>query len=392
MESVKKKIKILIFLTVLIYARFSGASEWSAEPSLTMKEEVNDNLLMTVSPHSTVWGSTVSPAVKLAAEEANIEINGNASLAVNHYLGEKDLDTLDQSYQISTRFDQTERTNWKLSGIYQVDSTLESELSQTGVVLYRTQRNDGTISVGWSRKVTEKTDFEAGYQFTDIRYADLTAGLYNYRVNSGTAQLSHQVSEKNQINETLFYSFYQMPDLNYLSWDGGIRIGEVYSFTETFKGTFSGGVHRTDSSIRIPGMDFNTLDSGWLLNADLEKQWERTVLHGGFSRETQLSGGGSLVQVDHLFGEVKHKITEQFALSAAGDLYTTVPYRENVTLVNSRYFVIQGGWEWHFSENWELNGGYSYSALNSEAVSQSVISDDTYLKVVYNPPRWSLSR
>ncbi|MFI5305193.1 MAG: hypothetical protein ACHQYP_10425 [Nitrospiria bacterium] len=388
----RKVLLPLFFYLVSAFARVSESSEWSVESTITAQELVNDNLLMTSGPHQTVWDSMVSPAVKFGLDKENFGLNGNFALTTNYYAGEEQLNTTDQSYNVLTRIDRTEQESWTLQGSYLVDSTLENELMTTGVVLQRTQRNNGSASVSLKRNLRENTDLQLSYQHISVNYADSQASLSNYNVDSGTTGITHQLTEKNQLNENLSYSLYRIPDQNYSSWNGAIQVGTIYSFSERLKGTFSGGFNQTGSSLNSLGQDIRQLNSGWVLNGELEGQTELTILHGGYSREVQISGGGSLVQVNHLFMDTNEKLTERMSISLGADIFMTLPFREELTSLKSNYGQVRGGLTWKWTENWELGAGYNYSILKNEANTKNIGANIAYLKMTYNIPKWSLSR
>ena len=56
-------------VTTLAFTLASGyafSAEWSAEPSVTLRQDYNDNINLTSAPHKPVWGTILSPAITLS--------------------------------------------------------------------------------------------------------------------------------------------------------------------------------------------------------------------------------------------------------------------------------------------------------------------------------------
>lgn len=392
-HSVGARLAALLFaaLFLALFHRISGAAEWSVEPSASLQEEVNDNIRMTPGPHRTVRGTRFSPEMKIGVETERMRIEGYLLMNVNRYSGEEGLDATDYFFSFPSRLHLTERDTLKGEASYRLDSTLQSELIETGRVLDRRQRRLGTLSPAWTRAITARASLEGGYRLTDARYEGNGAGLFDYQTHTGTVRFLYHLSEKDRIGVTGSYARYSAPSIRFRSDDAGVRAEATHLFSETVKGVFSAGAHRTVSAARLQEISRDR-EWGWVVRGDLEKEWESTSFHSGLSRDIQPSGSGALVEVDHLSVSVARRWSPVVTLSLGADAYRSRPLRDDAAGSKSRYYRIQSGWRWLWAERWSLDASYSYSGQKYEQAPKGAVSNAAHLKVSYHGAKWSVSR
>jgi hypothetical protein len=65
-----------------------------------------------------------------------------------------------------------DRSTFGFEGGFTRDNTLMGELKQTGLVVGFTQRNLWTATPTWTLGITERLNWQIGYQFLDAAYED----------------------------------------------------------------------------------------------------------------------------------------------------------------------------------------------------------------------------
>src|ERR1700704_5918444 len=80
------------------------AAEWSVEPSVALRADYNDNILLSPMPHPSVWGIKLSPDVKFSGETETLKVTGGLNLSFNRYFGEEGLDTIDHTLSLRSRY------------------------------------------------------------------------------------------------------------------------------------------------------------------------------------------------------------------------------------------------------------------------------------------------
>lgn len=436
------------FCAVLFCVISSGtvvAAEWSVEPSISLREEYNDNIRFTTLPHPGVWQSRLTPSVKLSSKTEVSEVSGSAQLSINQYSGDPLLENRnDQFYTLLTRL-QSERNTWAMNAAYKQDSTAESERIATGVVQVRTQRSLLSLSPSWTRMLTERISIKLDYNYQEVKY-DQHINLNDYTSQQAGGTLQYRLSERNTVSLSANYSTTEYdPTVNtypdgfplfnygsgsYLQIPGvtgngsdtisrksntrSVQVGLNHQFSETLIGNLSLGQRSTVTTTghtcngdvgRISiytgtfctGASLHPLitfadeisGNGSSFNASLEQKFESSKVSGFASRDTNPSGSG-LVETDKFGVSLNRSLTEKLTGS-----FDAVAYRTKyigITYPGSRYYTIEPKLNWRFTEWWTLDGGYRYARYEPESAASAITSNAVYLNLAYNWPKMAISR
>ena len=102
-------------LTMLPVSRSVNAADWSAQPSMRLGMEHNDNPLLAIQPHQSISGSMISPKLNLGLSSDIWQVTGGVEATQKRYSGDKTLDRDDRFYDLMTSY-KTERSIWQLAG------------------------------------------------------------------------------------------------------------------------------------------------------------------------------------------------------------------------------------------------------------------------------------
>lgn len=402
----------LLGLLLLLPGSRSDALEWSLAPSVDLSAQYNDNINLSAGPHNAVSGYMFSPQATFASKAELWSLSGRAQISRYDYPSNNILSHtdhfLDFAYQRKNELNQ-----WALGVNLDRDSTLQSELGATGVVVARAQRSSNSVAPSWTRNFTERDFLTAGYTYNDVTYGDTQgARLTDYRVKDTNLTWGHILSEKAQVNVTVDYSDFATQ--NPLSIDQSryhyktksAQIVYQRSFTDSVKASFAAGLRKTDNTTEsvvcwtrflplfcIPDpttVTTTTRTNGSLFAASLQKDYENSNLSGSLSRSLQPTGTRGLVQTDHLTIAYNANITPRLRGAVNFGLYST---RSESSLNNSatnRYYTLTPGLNWRMTEWWTLSGTYSY-AVSRSASGVSARQNAMYLTVNYTWPRISSS-
>lgn len=441
--------KVRFFCAVLFWVISSGtvvAAEWSVEPSISLREEYNDNIRFTISPHPGVWQSQLSPSIRMSSKTEVLEVSGSAQISINQYSGDPLVENRnDQFFTLLTRIE-SERNTWAMKASYKQDSTSESETAQTGVVHQtRTQRSALNLSPSWTRALTERSALKLDYNFQDVKY-DAHINLNDYTNQQAGGTLQYQLSERDAVSLSANYSTieyastvnaypdgFPLFDYNFrvyrvipgITGNGSdtisrksstrsVQVGLNHQFSETFGGNFSLGLRSTITTTgHTCNGDFGRVSlytgtfctgaslhpliafadeisgNGSFFNASLEKKFESSKVSGFASRDTNPSGNG-LVETDKFGVSLSRNLTEKLTGS-----FDAVAYRTQyigVTYPGSRYYTVEPRLNWRFTEWWTLDAGYRYARYEPDNVANAVTSNAVYLNLAYNWPKMAVSR
>lgn len=392
-----------------IAAGASRAAEWSMESSVALRTEYDDNIELTAEPHPAVWGVLLAPEIKFSGETERLKVTGGLRVSVNRYYGESGLDSTDHAVTLRSSY-KTERDVFGMDLDSVRDSTLVSELLETGVVQARRERNRLAAAPSWSHSLTESTSLTASYGYTDVRYADTqNTSLIDYRDQQATMGVLSHLTERDTLAVIGYYDWYQTNPKTFEAKTYGVQAKYDRAFSETLRGTLAVGVRNTRSTQSsdalvcsgpiLFGLCFGNLSqvtlvasdrsTGYTFLASIDRKFETGLLSGQLSREIYPTGVGALVQTDRLGVAWQHQLSPTLDFFVDASIYDSRYVGSFVTGSNSRYYRIEPRLTWKMTDRWTLLGGYSYGHVQS-ALSAS--ASTVYLVVSYTWPKFSVSR
>ena len=407
--------RLCVILCVMLQSLTSSpsrAAEWSMEPSVDLRGEYDSNVNFTSDPHPSVWALKFSPDVKFSGATEALNVTGRIRVTVNRYFGENGLDSTDYITSLQSSY-KTERNLLGLNVEAVRDSTLLSELSETGVVNERRQRTRVTANPTWTRSLTEVTSLTASYRYSDVRYAD-TAGtsLIDYHEHSATVGLQSNLSERDIVSGTLYYDLFETDPAAFRASTYGIQVGYDRPFSETLHGFLAVGARQTRGTVACEGpgsctgnvipptssQSATSTDTGYIFTATLDKKWETATISGRASRELTPSGVGALFETDRIGVNWTQQWSPTVSSSVDGAAYRSRQVGDLVAGINdSRYYTTEPKVIWKFTEWWTLTGGYSYSHVRHEnppdqsSPARPASRNVWYLMITYAWPKLSVS-
>lgn len=403
--------KLFALLGGLAISGSALGAEWAIEPAVLLRTEYNDNLRLTLAPHDPVTLSRLSPQIALRkkTEISDVALHGLVNL--NRYWNEPSFNSTDYISSLSASLF-SERSQFTLNANYVRDSTLASELTETGIVAARTQRSSTRVNPRWSWSVSPLSSVGVSYSFADVGYAgDESIGLTAYRNQDLSIYGSHKLGERDELQLGASYSQYETRPAAYESDTLGITLSYTRDFSESTK--FSGqiGAHRTKSSRQaltqvfiptlIPGsfqvvlvpQQIDSNDSGALFSIGLDsKSSARTTLRGRISRELMPSGSRSLIQSDRISAGIAHGFTERTNLSVDASAYRSRFSDETLIGSNRRYYALEALLSSRLDEHWSVSAGYRYARQKYEGANATAVGNVIFLSARYDWTKIAMSR
>jgi hypothetical protein len=423
----------IIYITCLLLTLLVGlplpvfAAEWSAEPSVSLRSGYNDNYRLTTAPHDSVWETDLRPAVKFGVETENQGLFGNADVGIARFYGGSGdtsssvLDREDYHFMVNS-YQQTERNKFGADVEITRDSTLDTELTQTGQVIDNLATRLSTVlKPSWTRSLDEKTRLNLDYAFNRVDYSDIVgqSSLVNYDYNTASASLVRQFTPLTQGTVSTSFSQY-IPETNLNSDTYAIQVGLTRNHSETLSTSWLAGWRNTNSDTlsptgfcvgASPGASFpkcsggiplqtgtetdQVTNTGAVYSASITKKLERGSLSASASRLATPSGTGGLLNTTHLSLAGEHRFTETLSSRLSVDYY------KQDTIVNSsgsslqtkpsNFFRIQPSIAWQWQPEWTLAGEYLYSE-SEDANSDKATQNAVYLTLTYRPTKIFTSR
>ena len=402
------------------------AAEWSVEPSVSARSGYNDNYRLTTADHDSVWEADVTPAVKFGVSTENQGLFGNTDVSIRRFYGGSGansssvLDREDYHFKVNS-YQQTERNKFGANIDFTRDSTLDTELTQTGQVVDNLATRTSTIlNPTWTRSLDEKTRLDMEYEFNRVEYSDMVgqSNLVNYDYNTLSASLLRQFTPRTQATLSTSFSRY-LPETNLNSDTYAIQAGLTRQHSETLSTSWLAGWRNTNSDTLVPtgfcvgadpgssfpkctggfpiqtGTDTDQVsNTGAVYAASITKTLERGNLGASLSRRATPSGTGGILDTTRLTLTGEHRFTETLRSNLSINYYTqdTIVNSSGGSEVKPRnFFRIRPTLTWQFQREWLLTGEYQYSA-NDNANSSTATQNAVYLTLTYRPTKIFTSR
>lgn len=406
-----------LLLPALLAPLAGGAAEWTAEPSIKLRREYNDNLRLSTYPHESVNGSLITPAFDLGVAAPRWKIGLGAEATQRRYSGEEGLDRDDTALKLTSLF-RTERSTWQLDASRRRDAAVTSEHvdSDTGAVQVLVSRKTDSFKPSWTWMVSQTTQLQLAYQHTDASYGNnsLSAGLYDYRYRTVSATLGKQISELDQVFLYGGYSDYEVPYTSFNSETRSLQGGFTRNFSETTKGTLQVGRRWTESFRKSGGLDCGleistaggvdclyyiivtqdiiTESTGSVFTGSLETKTESTDWNLSLNRSLDPSGSGGQVERDQFKFTFNKRLSPRAGVNINGSALKSRAQEGNILSSDRTFYDFGPGTYWQWTREWSIGANYRYARVKRANESDVADSNSLNLWLTYRPLKMSVSR
>ena len=351
----------LTFFSVCLISFFhcvtgvARAQDITLMPTLDIGGEYNDNATFTRTNKIDDFITTISPA--LTFDYATELLNLESTIAVDflRYADERDLNTENQKYAFNGDYRITER--WRVLGnfSYIEDTTLESELEETGFVNVRQDRKRYNAGGGMSYQVSELSDIGVNYAYMKTDY-DFKG---NVDYDSDAITLSYDRQLGNQLDVFTAQPYWLRLDSRINKADSyGLSFGWSHRFSETLSlKAFLGGRYT-----KIEPKDGRQSDETWgvVTDINLRKTGETTSASISYSRNIYNSAEGEPIEVNRFYCDVRRMVIGRLGVRFSGNLYFTKA-EGKFSAEDRTYFELIPSLYYKLTESHSLQLAYSYS-------------------------------
>ena len=183
-----KAIFYIVLVSAILSVKPALANELKLTPSVTLKEEYNDNIFFDVSNKKSDFVSTLTPGIEFSDRSERLDANILLRLNGFLYARTSDLNAIDQDYRGRISYTLSPRLSISSAASYTLDSQPDREVATTGLVLTSpVKRHQQQYSLSVVRALTEKTSATLAYsyeqddydnnRFSNLRYHDASLTL-----------------------------------------------------------------------------------------------------------------------------------------------------------------------------------------------------------------------
>ena len=358
-------------LSCLLAASSVRGGESKLIPQISIKETYNDNINFSTSKEKDDMISTITPLIRWNYQTEKTRTTASAEANILKYRKEKNLDKVNQKYNLTHNFRATELFGLNLNGSLIKDTTLESEKEETGLFFKRSDRDFYNIRPGISLYLTEKTslNLNLGYskaEYEDPRYSD-------YDVYDGTLELVHTLSKE---GATVFaqggytHSDYETSNVdNYR-----LHLGFTYPFTEKWKLTAWTGARYTESEYEVTEwkpvywwlIPVKRTESdrnvGWITYLALTRAFTHGSGSVSINRDITSSGYGETIERDRATLSIDYSLAE-FITGRFSGSWSRSRSESQYQDTDEQLYNLRPSLSWQIMEHGKAELSYQYSMI-----------------------------
>lgn len=382
-----KKISLIIlcFCLIILFPLLASANDVTLVPSLRISGEYDDNVFFNSTDEVDDYLTIISPG--LTFDYATELLNLQSLIVVDflRYFDETELDTENQRYDLNGRYQLASK--WNIAGnfSYIKDTTLESELEETGIVHLREDRKRYNAGGGLSYQMTELTDLNFNYTHTVTRYDSEDNVDYDY----DNFSLLCNRKLKNQLDVLTVRTNYSIFDSDEEKTNNyELLFGWFHKFSETLDLNASAGPRYTRQNFNDDREDEDSW--GTTVDISLNKRGETRSATIGYSRRIWNNADGDLVETDRIYARAKQRIIGRLGVGFVAGLYFT-SQEDDSDNDDTRYYILNPSLYYMLTENHSIELAYSYQNELEESRPKDLESERNRIWIAFHfnfPRNW----
>jgi hypothetical protein len=376
-----KRLCSVLFIFVLLSAGPAAAASYRFEPAVRVGGGYDDNILFVYDDKVADAYMSIKPSLLADFGSQRLGFRLDAAAEIIRFAEEKDLDV--ENYNVGAGLGYRASQKISLSGkvSYIRDTTLDSELEETGRVTDREQREQYRGDAGVSYQLGELSNIGLDYVYTQTLYAS------DSLVNRVANRLSLPYSRRfNNNRDTWSIS----PSYSLAETENDVTIdyynltmgwGHVFNNTWSMRNYIGYGHTRTKEDGEETPYNAGNADLSLTKKGDI---WRFTV---GFRSYITLDSQGDLREVDRLYIQFRKRMTEKLFFLLAASTYASRPV-DIFNQIDSWYYDLRPELGYRLTPRHNFNLFYRYSSEEDRSGSNNDYRNRNLveLRYTYNFP------
>ncbi len=399
---------VIALLLSAVYHPAATAAEWQIDPVVSLRAGYNDNIRLQSDNEIESTEIILSPKVTFSRSTQNSTISSSLNTSIRRYLDESDVNDETATLLLNAQH-RMERSSLGLGVNLTRDTTLDSQLDETGLVMGRINRFRTSIAPSWSYSFSERMLINLEYNYSNLDYEDepdqtSPPDSFSHR---GQISLSRVITERSTGNLTLGHVYSENTD-DFESRFTYLQGGGSYQLSETLSVSFSGGARHSESKypanqrvliltgflleeIFLPVEAENEQD-GFVFNASINKQFLRGSLSFGASQDVTTAASGLLTEVFKVTLGSTYRLSQTLSTGLQLQFYQSETDNPVSSSDERDYISIAPSLTWAFDRFWRLGASYRYNEQTFANSNVDAAQNAAYLTLTYDWPRIATSR
>lgn len=360
------------------------AEGWFWQNNARVFTEQNDNIHLSTTNVVDAANIGVSAQSSISLESETSRAAITPSVSYRQYSSDQDLDHGSAGLDLDL-VKVYERTQVGMTGGYTRNTTLTSELEDSGRLQTKIDRNNIKLQPFVRYKITPLSGIKLGMSYHLADYVDGEAkGYYDYDQQQVNLAYELDMTRRDLLTATLFASQYSADALNNDTQTTGLELGWQHRFSENTDSIVSAGGYQLDSEFTSGGTVFEDSSNGALFQVTLNhKSPLNRFTVGGSSRLEPSSLG--IVRRNHRFdASVTHLFTERVSASLGAVALRVDSTDDRYSGDDRDYHALDTSVAWNLDALWRLRAGYRYAKQQYDNDNDAADSNRVSISVEYN--------
>ena len=395
----------IILLLILGLASFSMADgDFTFNPSLQFRGEYDDNINFDNVDKKSDWLGVFIPSLKAGWQTPRLNVNGSAEAEIRRFSSESQFDDEYQRYKIESSYQLFERLSLEAGGSYTKDSTLDSELEETGIVEDLYGRKRYTLNGGARYQLGERVSTSLNYNYGNTKYD--SPSDTDYDSNSVVGSISYLF--RNQRDQVFLQPTYYHYNSDISKVDNyGLSLGWNRTLSEKLTLSCYLGLRYTDTEYSyhyyVPVFDpsngtiiwqkrketISEDDVGGTADISLSGRTETLNYKLSYNRDLSYTSTGSPIDSDRFIGTISWNINQRLRSGLDAGLYFSKA-NDDYSDENSIYFYLHPHISYRLMKNHHLQLHYRYARTKDKTLKKNDTYDRNrvWLALVFNFPKF----
>lgn len=349
---------------LLLGAGHAEAGAYRFEPSLTMAGGYDDNILFVYDEEVGDYYASIEPKITTGYNSQTLGLNLDATAEIIRFTEEQDLDVENYTVLAGLGYQATQRFSLYGNLNYIRDTTLDSELEETGRVIDREQRERYGGDAGLSFQIDQLSNISLDYTYTDTIYqSDLRVNRNVNRIALPYSRSFNDYLDTWSISPS--YAQARTDDDAIIDYYN-LTLGWLHDFNDTLAMRNFLGYGYTQTEQDGETTPYNS----WNADLSLIKTGEIFRFTLGFRSYITLDSQGDLLEVDRLYFRLRKKLTERLGFLFYASTYASRPV-EVFDQIDSWYYDLKPELRYQLTENHSINLFYRFSSDEDRTGSNS---------------------
>lgn len=416
------------------------AAEYSAEPRVRAWVTHDSNIRLSENDELSASGGAVEAAVRLGQRTPTLTNQLDLRALSTHY--NRQNFSSDDQFVSWTLAKQWERGSFDLRADVYRDSTRDTEIGDTGVILGADRRERYFLAPSWNYYLSERQLLTISGSGEVINYDNERYTGYDY--GQGTVGWTGVLTEKARVFVQGTYTNYKSEEQDFRlqtplpiwilsgfrlplafnqtliskSETYGLQIGAEYQWSEALILSVLGGRSKSNNSyelddpnavcitamnlgiredvIGLCGLDDNDGDVT-TINASFSWQNDRNTITASATNQTQPTADGYLIESQRANAAWSYRLTELARISidlsyGKNKAQDASPTQLNADRSNRDFYDARVRYKHQLTENWFVEADYHYRYSDREVISGVAESNAVMFGLRYEPQGWRWPR